>query len=106
MKSSRVIDLEQIEVGMVLSQDVLDANGNCLMASGTALTAGHINSLKRRSINSIAIEIELEISAEELSAQREACIKQLDHCFRQVKDNADMQRLKNVLLAYRLDSMG
>ena len=106
MKSSKVVNLEQVETGMILAQDVLDANGTCLMTSGIALSASQISSLKRRSINSIAIEIEEGLSADELSAQREACIKQLDHCFRQVKDNADMQRLKNVLLAYRLDSMG
>ena len=105
MKIKKILSLEQATAGMTLAQDVLDANGNCLMAAGVALTTSHMNSLRRRSINSIAIEFEQELSAEEITAQREACITHLEHRFRQQQHDADMQCLKNVLLAYRLDSM-
>jgi hypothetical protein len=105
MKNNKVVSLEQATEGMTLAQDVIDASGNCLMVSGVVLTKNQLSSLKKRGINSIAIEFEQEISAEEITALRNASIAQLDHRFRQVQDDVDMQRLKNVLLAYRLDCL-
>ncbi|MCW9023831.1 MAG: hypothetical protein OQK73_04040 [Gammaproteobacteria bacterium] len=103
--SSKILGLDQVTAGMTLAQDVLDASGNCLMVSGVVLTKKQLDSLSKRGINSLAIEFEQELSAEEIAALRNTCITQFEHRFRHVQDDVEMQQLKNILMAYRLESL-
>lgn len=54
----KVIIVEKVEEGMVLSADVTDASGNTLLGAGTVLTAKHRTLLERREIASVRIKDE------------------------------------------------
>ncbi|HEB55982.1 MAG TPA: hypothetical protein ENI98_06705 [Gammaproteobacteria bacterium] len=109
MKTKKLLPLDEAATGMALAQEVLDVNGFCLLAAATRLTAVMLNSLKQRGIKNIVIweehDLDEEASRELIRAQREACVSALEHRFRQVPDDANMQRLKETLLAYRLQEL-
>ncbi len=109
MKNKKPLPLDEAATGMTLAQEVLDVNGVCLMAAQTTLTVAMLASLKRRGIKNIMVWEEREISDEALEeerrALREACTQALEHRFRQMQDDANMQRLKKILLAYRLQGL-
>ncbi len=109
MKNKKPLFLDEAATGMTLAQDVVDVNGVCLVAAETTLTVAMLGSLKRRGVKSIIVWEEQELSDEAIQdvirAQREACTRALEHRFRQVEDDANMQRLKDILLAYRLQDL-
>ncbi len=109
MINEKTLVLDEAVTGMTLAQEVQDANGVCLVASGTVLTAAMLESLKRRGVKTIVVQEELELSEEKLEeekqAQREAWTRSLEQRFRQVENDANMQRLKRILLAYRLQGL-
>lgn len=90
---------------MVVAKGIIDSKNSCLMPDGAILSESSINGLRKRGILHITVEHEHELSAEDITAYRDSCLEKLEHKFRRVKDNADMQRLKNILLAYQLESM-
>ena len=109
MKNKKPLLIDEVVTGMTLAQDVVDVNGVCLVAGQTTLTVAMLDSLKRRGIRSLIVWEEQELSDEALEdeqrAQREAWSRALEHRFRQVADDANMQRLKDILLAYRLQGL-
>ncbi len=109
MKNKKPLLIDEAATGMTLAQDVADVNGVCLVAAETALTVAMLASLKRRGVKSLIVWEEQELSDEALEderrAQCEAWSQALEHRFRQVEDDANMQRLKEILLAYRLQGL-
>lgn len=109
MKNKKPLLLDEAATGMTLAQEVLDVNGVCLVAVETTLTAAMLGSLKRRGVKSIVVWEEQELSDEALEdarrGQAEAWSQALEHRFRQVEDDANMKRLKEILLAYRLQGL-
>jgi len=109
MKNKKPLLLDEAATSMMLAQEVLDVNGVCLVAVDTVLTAAMLDSLKRRGVKSLVVWEEQELSDEALEderrAQCEAWSQALEHRFRQVEDDANMQRLKEILLTYRLQGL-
>ncbi len=109
MKNKKPLILDEVVTGMTLAQEVLDVNGFCLVAAETTLTAAMLGSLKQRGVKSIIVWEEQDLSDEEIDDlirdQREACTRGLEHRFRQLQDDTNMQRLKEILLAYRLQDL-
>jgi hypothetical protein len=49
------VPLPQLRTGMVLSDDLLDSNGNVLLARGMELTAAMMTSLQRHAVAAVPI---------------------------------------------------
>ncbi len=109
MKNKKPLVLDEAETGMMLAQEVLDVNGFCLVAAETRLTAAMLGSLQRRGVKNIMVWEEQDLSDEAIQelnrVQREACSHAIEQRFRQLQDDANMQRLKEILLAYRLQDL-
>lgn len=94
--------LDQTQPGETLGRDVLDAQGNRLLAAGTELSANTLALLQRRGIKGVAIVRENKLSAEQHEALQQAVEQQLALRFRKVQDDPSMQQLQNLLRDYRL----
>lgn len=62
------IPLEQVQPGMVLSDELLDLQGNVLLPQGTVLTAAMLALMPRHGIQILPIAHAAEISADEAQA--------------------------------------
>jgi hypothetical protein len=95
------IGLADASPGMVLSDDLLDANGQVLLPGGTVLSETNIAGLHRRGIDTLPIlgeEVE-DASAADLEQQKQ----RLDHLFRRRADG-DMasEILRQFITRFRL----
>lgn len=81
----QMIELGKASAGMVLSDAILDRQGQVLLATGTVLTTATIAALARHDVTTVPIAI-----AGTASAQRDvaAITARLDHLFR--GDGADI----------------
>lgn len=100
---SKTIPLDQAEAGAVLAVDVCDAAGHTLLAAGALLSVASIASLRQRGIT--AVSIEQPMTEAELAAQRAAAVQRLDHLFRRTGDDPLMNRLRDAVLALRLEQL-
>lgn len=95
------LDLDDVSVGMTLSDTLLDAHGGVLLPSGTVLTDSNITSLRRRGIDTVIV-LNDEISAADLAIERERLQQRLDRLFRKSADNAARDLLLPQITRYRL----
>jgi hypothetical protein len=68
------ISLDEVSSGMVLADDLLDANGRILITQGATLTDDMIRSLQRHQIATVSIffgEVSADDAAAELALQEE-----------------------------------
>lgn len=88
------IALAAAEIGMTLSDDVLDTKGNVLLPTGTILTASLLEALQRHQIDSIAIAAD-EVPPGDQQAEHARCLARVEHLFRPT-GNASAQEAVNV----------
>jgi hypothetical protein len=62
------IPLEQVQPGMVLSDELLDLQGNVLLPQGTVLTAAMLTLMPRHGIQILPITRAVDVSADEAQA--------------------------------------
>jgi len=98
----RTIPLEQALPGMVLGDDVT-SGGNMLLPRGTAISAGQLDSLRRREVSEIVVETPGELSAAEIQEGREALRGRVARLFRRAGSDDTMQTLLRAVLEYRLE---
>ncbi|WP_317202943.1 hypothetical protein [Janthinobacterium sp.] len=100
--SGRLIDLEQARAGMLLADDLTDANGTVLLPGGAALTEANLASLRRRGIESCRVA-EAEAQEDEAArAQRHALAQQrLARLFRHSAEAEATPLLLHLLAAHR-----
>lgn len=87
---------------MCLAFEVCDPGGTVLLAAGAELTAALLPSLAKRGVKQVRVEVEEILSPEELAARREAVAQRLDRLFQHEGDDPLLERLKEVVLNYRL----
>lgn len=63
--------------GETLSRDVVDAEGNVLIAKGTCLTDAHIRILNRNCINIVYVRDEQEVSVDDLEVANPICLTKI-----------------------------
>jgi hypothetical protein len=99
----RQIPLPQATAGMVLSDDILDAQGKTLLAKNVTLTDIMLAALKRHQVEVISV-VSGEITEEELDAQRRRHEARLDHLFRKPANDVEDATgiLKDYVRYYRL----
>ena len=99
-----LIPLSHAEPGMILAANVCDAGGASLLAAGAELSQGMIASLQRRGVAHIQIAEEQEALTPEQQAARQAeVVARVDAMFRHCGTDPLMAKLREVLLAYRLE---
>ncbi len=102
MKTSKRLALDQLETGMALAQDVLDAGGGCLLAQGAELTEATLASLRRRGVDHVMVLAE-EVLGTEQRAAREAEVRaRIERLFRKAGNDPMLLKLHAAILQYRL----
>lgn len=99
----RVIPLSRAEAGMVLSDEILDRNGNVLLPAGAVLSEGVIARLPAHEVSALSIVDD----AEALPIDRDAAQRRVAHLFRHIDPHdpaqASSRLLRRAVEAYRLD---
>lgn len=98
------VELSQATPGMILAAPVCDTAGNSLLLAGAELTEAMLASLARRGVELLQVADEVQLSDEELAAQRGEVAARLDFLFRHGDDHL-MAALHETLLAYRLEGL-
>jgi hypothetical protein len=104
MNRSRQVDLDDAADGMVLAAEVVDGQGNVLLASGTVLAAPVLNALRRRGIDGVRI-VDDSVTEEQLAAERERITARLAQLFRKPHAGAANALLREQLAAWRLEAL-
>lgn len=100
-----LIPLAQATPGMILAADICDAGGNSLLAEGAELTQGVIASLQRRGVAQILIAEEEILTPEQRATRRAELVARVDAMFHKCGDDPLMAKLREVLLAFRLEAL-
>lgn len=95
IKRTLQIDIDDAEVGMVLSEAVLDGQGGLLVASGAELTESVLKSLGRRGIDTVIV-LNNRISEAELAAERQRQKERLAKLFRKYAGDKDSKLLQYI----------
>lgn len=93
--------LDEAQPGMVLSDNVLDAQGQVLLSQGVALTEQTIAALARHDITLVRIEMG-EMTAEEEAIQRAYFAERIERLFRNQDDSPATATLHRYIRKYRL----
>lgn len=102
---ARLIPLAQALPGMKLAADVCDAGGSSLLAAGAELTQGMIALLQRRGVAQVLIAEEEIPTPEQRAARRAEVAARVDAMFSKSGDDPLMAKLRQALLAYRLEAL-
>lgn len=86
--------------GMVLSDNLLDAQGQILLPGGATLTQQTIDSMRRHNVASARIVIG-EMSAQEMLTQQQHAQARLARLFRRTGDNEINNLLHRYVLHFR-----
>lgn len=100
--ASANITIDAVAEGMVLALDLLDG-GAVLLPAGAILSAGSINSLRRRGIEQLQVEVAADAPDQAaLQAERERQCQRLQHLFRKCAHSGASARLLDRLHSYRM----
>ncbi len=95
--------LDDVQPGMVLAAAVVDRNGLVLLPAALTLADSHIDSLRRRGIERLAIT--LPETPDDKARQREALRARVMHIFRHTADDPAAQPLLHAVLAFREEQL-
>ena len=80
----KLLNINDVEDGMVAGKDITGPNGLCLVSRGTALTVSTIKSLKRSSISELYVEDDSEkdiFTDKEIMNAEKKCFKKTEEKF-------------------------
>lgn len=98
------LDLDDAEVGMILSASVLDHQGSVLLPAGAALTDTLLTSMRRRGIDTVQV-IDDTVSTQDLDAERHRIAERLERLFRRSDKSAADTALQVGVSTYRMESL-
>jgi hypothetical protein len=81
--------LLQVQAGMILSDELLDAQGHVLLPQGTVLTEAMLALMPRHGITTLPIAVAGVPSAEEQAAGQEQRLARIAHLFRNNDPDSD-----------------
>jgi len=100
------LPLGQVEAGMVLSDELLDAHGHVLLPQGTVLTESMLALMPRHGIESLPIATAQQPSAAEQAARQEQQLERIARLFRRNDPDSDSDwataLLRRFVTDYRL----
>ena len=86
----RHLPLAEVQPGMVLSDELLDKQGQVLLPAGTVLTEKMLERMPGHGIESLAVADETPADPVQLAAQRAAQLERISVLFRRhAPDNSD-----------------
>ncbi|MEN3363786.1 MAG: hypothetical protein V7606_1060 [Burkholderiales bacterium] len=100
----KLLKLDDVEAGMILSQAILDSHGAVLLPAASALTDTTIKALRRREIDSVYVVNEA-LSEADLTAERERVQQRLARLFRKSGSDRAARVLLQRITAYRLGEL-
>ena len=101
MLKTKELALRDVQEDMILATDVYDNNGNVLLAAGIQLSYAALTALARHGVATVTVGQVQEISEDRRMMLRQEIENRLNDRFRQVRDDAVMNRLKEALLNHR-----
>lgn len=101
----RLVRLHDAVAGMVLSQAVVDGNGNTLLPEAAVLTESMLKSLERRGVETLHV-VDNEISKADKEAERERVQQRLARLFRRSEGGRACRALLQRVNEYRLGEAG
>lgn len=102
--SRRVVVLQDVVAGAVLADDVVDAVGRVLLPRGTELGDATLSGLRRRGVESVALEVaEAAEDVDRRAAHRRAVEQELHVRFRRAGEGAATRLLFRATLEYLLE---
>ncbi|MEK6663052.1 MAG: hypothetical protein AABY73_04215 [Pseudomonadota bacterium] len=90
------LDLAAAQVGMVLAQDVANATGQTLAATGMVLTESLIEGLRKRGIERLTV-----YSQEDAASDAAAQAERIEYLFRKAEGDPIRAALRRALEQYR-----
>ncbi|HEU4852212.1 MAG TPA: hypothetical protein VFT37_08665 [Telluria sp.] len=105
VSSHRYLQLDQVEPGMTLADELLDGQGKVLLPAGAVLTESILARLPSHGID--ALPIAVPPAQAEASVDRDAVLARLAHVFRGVDPHdpaqASTRLLRRLVQEYRLE---
>ena len=98
----KLLPLNEVLLGMVVSDDLLDARGGLILGQGAVVTEAILLSLQRRGIEALSIVAETGSNIDreaEMARQKERLVK----LFRRCGDGAADKMLLQYVTQYRLE---
>lgn len=103
-RAEHLVNLAEAACGQVLSRPLEDARGQVLMAAGAVLSAAHIESLRRRDVQTMWVlsDAAPDARADQGQAERRARSRQrMERLFRNVEPSSGSIHLLVLLRRYR-----
>lgn len=100
----KLVKLDDVVAGMVLSNAVVDSHGAVLLPAATALTDTMVRSLRRREIETVYVVNE-DISEADMAAERERVQQRLTRLFRKCNSDRAGRALLQRITEYRLGEL-
>ena len=98
---SQQLELDKVSAGMVLSDDLLDSQGQILLPQGTSLTEATLASLRRHDVEILPILCEV-LSDDDAAAERERYMKRIAILFRKHADDDATALMLHYVTHFRL----
>ena len=106
---SRLVKMDEVEPGVKVVKDVVDARGMLLFKAGVALSPAMIERVRARNVTHIFVEDEgaaVGMSEEDLAAKQDEMETDLDKLFEDVADQPLMAELREAAKVYLKDHLG
>lgn len=102
--NTKTVPLEHVLPGAMLGDNVEDDSGRVLLRVGAILTEAAIETLRRRGVGSLVIEVAGDYRPEHRAVLRLHLESRLQQAFRHAGDSEAQRQLWQALLEYKLGS--
>lgn len=103
MKELKILAVGDLRPGMRVAAAVQDEAGRVLLPAGAEITESTIGSLRRREIDQVSVEMEVEDDPVSAEAYRRQVISELDRLFRRAGQEPETRSLYEVVARYRME---
>lgn len=101
---SRLLELDRVEPGMILSEALLDTKGEVLLPEGATLTEAMLGALQRRGVDYLAVNCDEEadeVTGADKQAQLERMRERMDKLFRRCGQGGACGHILTCIMRYR-----
>jgi len=105
MKEKLTITLAEVKLGDTIASDITDNIGNCIVSEGIVLDDKLLTGLLKRDIDNLEVFRNKQLSEEEKQNKIAELTSQVDSRFHNMKDVPIMQKLKKIVVQYRIQGI-
>jgi hypothetical protein len=103
MKKLETLPVEKLEPGMRVASALSDGGGRVLLPAGAELSETTIAGLRRRGIEEVCVEREVEEDPAVLEHHRRLMTERLDRLFRHAGQGSETRALYDKVAEYRME---